>query len=261
MSIEREFPGIEDVKLPDWLEAVLPDVPEPAVVDYIDGSEQCSLRFPEGIISDYDNMVFESINDAYTFVTEQGIDFTFGEKVERQHGRFVSVPSDTMPGLSALLIDHSKTDKLNLIKMHYRSWLETADHYLENPDDFMSAYYFMDSHPCFWVRERESFLEWQESGHAVNLWIVPQVKDDKGTVGFMGEAGSHIAPEYRSYYHDLRLDVYTESYEDTIIELARRVHKFFAIDGSERENVEYEKSDIEKDLDAAVNEAVDQGVL
>jgi hypothetical protein len=70
----------------------------------------------------------------------------------------------------------------------------------------------------------------------------------------MMETGSMVPPERKHRYHDLRLDTYEDTYEKGIIATAKLVHKFNDLDGSERPDVDYEKSELEVILEERMAE-------
>lgn len=260
-------------ELPKWLKELLPEPALPAAIKFRDGEYFVHYpengEYPESAISGS----FESIVEAYESINTRETDPIFDPslpELKDRHNRsgMISVKSDLGSGFSRVLISSTENDHLNILRYNYDQWQNSAPQYLANPDDFLMAYYFLDGHPCFWTRELTSQGEhrdpfsWKMSGHAMNLWSMPQLSKENSTgVTFMMEAGSHIAPAYTSKYHDLRLDVYGNSYEDAIIKTAALVHKFFDLEGNERENVEYEKSQLEVELEASLersNAALDE---
>jgi hypothetical protein len=258
-------------ELPAWLTDILPEPALPAIIKYHDENYFVHYpengEYPESKISE----AFKTIVEAYDSIKIREIDPIFDDSLpelkdkDNRHG-MISVESDIGSGFMRALISSTEDDHLKILQYHYSGWRESVDEYLNHPDDFLIAYYFLDGHPCFWTRELNSSNEvrdpfaWKTSGHAMSLWAMPQFSEKNSTgVTFMMEAGSHIAPAYTSKYHDLRLDVYGTSYEDAIIKTAALVHKFFDLEGNERENVEYEKSQLEVDLTIsliAANEAM-----
>jgi hypothetical protein len=56
------------------------------------------------------------------------------------------------------------------------------------------------------------------------------------------------------------LDIYAQTFEEAVVLLAQKVDKFFDIDGTERPDVEYEKSEIEKTLEERVKDLPEQPV-
>lgn len=144
---------------------------------------------------------------------------------------------------------------------HYYGWLKEVRNWIENQDDFMSAYFFLQGHPAFWKRPRpeEYPNEWSTDEGVSTIWSFPTRRDD-GSICMMMETGSMVPPERKNRYHDLRLDTYEDTYEKGIIATAKVVHKFFDLDGSERPDVDYEKSKLELILEermAEMNKALE----
>lgn len=138
---------------------------------------------------------------------------------------------------------------------HYYQWLKEARHWIENQDDFMAAYGFLSGHPAFWKRSRpeEYPNQWSTDEGVSTIWSYPQRRKD-GSIVMMMETGSMVAPERRTRYHDLRLDTYEDTYERGIVATAKKVHQFFELDGSERPDVDYEKSELELVLEERLGE-------
>lgn len=147
----------------------------------------------------------------------------------------------------------SDEDRLRLVKTAYKTWREEAyPWWQEDPQKWDRAYAFIQGHPAFWVRrEAKPTFEWETSAGFSSLWH-GLTHDKEGKPCLMLEHGSHIAPEYTTHYHDLRLDVYAPTFEEGLVEMALLVDKFFHPDGTEREGVEYVKSPLELDLEEAV---------
>lgn len=173
--------------------------------------------------------------------------FDSGQLVDQFVG--VSVIGDERPGTSGrIYLDYD--DPRILEYNGYLRWLNgTVRSYLADPEDFLTAYYFLSNHPAFWYQPRpeEYPHQWQTGSAISKMWIQPTT-NDKGELVFMMECGATV-PGTNHHYHDLKLDVYAPSYNDAIIQTAALVHKFYDVDGSERPDVEYEKSELEKTLD------------
>jgi hypothetical protein len=138
---------------------------------------------------------------------------------------------------------------------HFYHWLKEARHWIENPDDFMAAYGFLEGHPAFWKRPRPETHpnEWTTDDGVSTIWSSPTRRED-GSIVMMMETGSMVPPERKHRYHDLRLDTYEDTYEKGIIATAKLVHKFNDLDGSERPDVDYEKSELEVILEERMAE-------
>lgn len=246
--------------LPSWLSHQLPEPRPPYTIDYKD--EEYLVVSPH-VGGDIER--FSTIIEAYDHASDKdhndpdsgGLSFSdeLPESNEEDNLLGMLVVDDGAKDMTKrLLISVTDEDRLESLKNTYEKWGEMHDSYVEDPADFLNSFYFLDQHPCFWVKAKNhdnlphAPYEWDTSGHSQKLWFFP-TRDDAGSIAFMMEAGSHIAPDYLYHYHDLRLDAYSDSYENVIIETAALVHKFFHKDGTERENVEYEKSALEEHLE------------
>lgn len=244
--------AVEETKLPSWLNELLPEPKQPVAISYDADTKTAVNNYADGSTE-----VFDDIGQAYDVAESKGVGTEFSSSVEREFGLFVSIPSDR-ESFSRMLIPGSEVSHLNSLKYSYLAWTTgNLSWYEQSPDDFMAAYYFLDGHPCFWIkRTGGDAYDWETQGYASRLWHHPSYDDSKNVVHMM-EAGAHVPGEYNQHYHDFRLDVYADSYENAIIETAALVHKFFNPNGTEREGVEYEKSQIELDLDEAAKRLED----
>lgn len=147
-------------------------------------------------------------------------------------------------------------DTRSLDFAHYYTWLQEARYWIENKDDFLAAYHFLAGHPAFWKRPRPDDYpnEWSTDGGVSTIWSYPQRREN-GSICMMMETGSMMPPMRNHRYHDLRLDTYEDTYELGIIATAKKVHKFFDLDGSERPDVEYKKSKLELELEERMAES------
>lgn len=149
-----------------------------------------------------------------------------------------------------MLFSSTDSDTEWLAKHDYLQFLQAQLRYEADPTDFLKAWSFVDKHPAFWTRHKAESNQWSTSNNG-DVWVGVS-SNKKGKPVIMLETGQAIEPERTSTYHDLRLDVYAATYEEAFVELAALVHKFFNYDGTEKENVEYEKSQLELDLDASL---------
>lgn len=237
--------AIRNTELPAWLSPLLPEPTQPVVIDYDVATKTIVNKHSDGTTEEFDD-----IGKAFYAAEEKGMGTQFSSAVHEEFGYFPSPPNS-----SEMLITHSEVSELNRLKYSYLGWITgNLPWYEESPDDFMASYYFLDGHPCFWLKnERGGVYDWEIQGFASRLWHHPSFGKDKKVVHMM-EAGAHVEGSYNQHYHDLRLDVYADSYENAIIETAALVHKFFNTDGTEREGVEYQKSQLELDLEDRSNE-------
>lgn len=201
---------------------------------------------------------FASLEAGYDYVKNelQG-DVQFTGDVEEAFGKentmLMTVPSvHNGRTYTRMLISHTDRDSEYLQKNDYLGFLRTNLEYEKNPNDFYTAWLWLDSHPAFWFRDKKDSTDWVT--RSISKVEVMLTKDDNGNTVVMLEHGAAVKPERVMHYHDLRLDVYAATYEEAIVKLAALVNKFFNYDGSEKENVEYVKSALEVKLDEAIAE-------
>jgi len=205
---------------------------------------------------------YETLSKAYDEINRRDINVKFDESV-RLSGEvedfmgddlsMIGVPS-SRDGFRRMLIGRGREGQDTLDYHHYYQFLCLAKKWLENQDDFVLAYSFISSHPAFWYRpnaDRFPHMWDTENGHH-SVWVGLSKND--GVPVVMLEHGSSVAPEHTMHYHDFRLDVWAPTFEEAYIDLAKRTHKFFSLDGEERPDVEYQKTQLELDLEERLEE-------
>lgn len=157
---------------------------------------------------------------------------------------------DSEGGYVSLFIEHKEDSDVFLAKGRYHSFLESTLRYEKNPDDFNTAWHWLDRHPAFWSHRSEDDYYWSTESNG-RIWMGVSANRE-GKTYIMLEHGAAVRGSRTHHYHDIRLDVYAYTYEEAIIQLAAKVYQFFEVDGSEREDVEYEKSELELVLEEKV---------
>lgn len=120
---------------------------------------------------------------------------------------------------------------------NYYGFLRTAKSWMQHQDDVVLAYSFLQYHPAFWYRytHANGSQSWVTDDGMKSLWTNPAYHEGKLVV--MLELGSAIPPQRVNHYREHRLDVWGTSFEDAYIQLAKKVHKFYSLDGEERKDV------------------------
>lgn len=155
--------------------------------------------------------------------------------VEENMGGMVFLRPNAKTGHRGILLGASDSRLLAINK--YFQFFKLAKAYLENPDDLMLAYSFLECHPAFWYLpkgEKHQF-NWQYESGLHSLWI--GLTKNKGKTVVMLEHGPSVAPAYHIHSHDHYLDVYAPSFDEAYIQLAKNVHKHYYLDGQMREDV------------------------
>lgn len=249
---------VREVVLPEWLQECLPPEDKPVYTIFWEGpvnGGNAVVKTEEGEVWGE----FATVPEAYDSVkTDTEADIVFDESIDGKGGRLdegMWTASKVVRGGMRALFSSTDDDKLALLKHSYKNWTDWAyPNWLENQDSIDGAYNYLSNHPVFWVRhDDEPTYHWETSSHTLAIWHA-LMQDDKGGFVWALETGSHIEPDYVSHYHDLRLDVYAPTFEEALIELAKRVEKFFNPDGTAKKNVEYEKSDLELVLEERMAE-------
>lgn len=206
-------------KLPNWLMEALPTPLEPTRINYVDG------------VYRVDGQDFTNLDDAYDHALEMD-DYNVNIVLDP------SVPEYEISQDEYMAIGQ-RFGHLGKLQYDYGLFLDRAQEWLNDQDNFLKAYDFVSGHPCFWVRSTvepdHPTWHWSQDGHAMNLWQCPQA-DAESPTGYVYamEAGAHMAPDYTEHAHDLRLDVHGINMEDAFIQMAKLVHQLFDLEGNSR---------------------------
>jgi len=220
--------------------------PKPVVtIKYI---KEYGVFAAEGIREQWDSIV-----DAYDSLDKKNVDIEFDESIRE------SLEVDTDSNLTMLSIKQkdSKFHRALIGRVNsrpldfntYYSFLLTAKEWLTDQNNWVLAYNFIQEHPAFWSRPRpEQYpYEWDFDGGHGSLWIGVSTNKDGPVV--MMEHGASVPPLHNHHFHDFRLDVWAPNFEDGYVQMAQKIHKFFSLDGEDRPDVEYEKTQLEVDIE------------
>lgn len=241
----------DSVALPAWFLAELPEHTPTTTIFFKDGLFRFSTE----------KTTFSTIIEAYDYGRSlENIDVILDPSVNNHGGRlragmFFGVKTKNSK-FTRLLMSHTTHDTLQMLKYEYATWVQdTHPTWLKNQNDWVEAYNWLQKHPAFWYRNtKEKTFDWGQSEGLKTAWVYPY-RDQKKKIHVLMEHGAHVEPEYKSHYHDMRLDVRAKTVEKAYILLAKKVNKFFNPDGTERENVKYKKSHQEKHLDKVLKKS------
>lgn len=140
-------------------------------------------------------------------------------------------------------------DSLWNMESEYKFFLKNCvKPYLKKPKNFYNAYQFVQSHPIFWKLygdiNRNGTLHWETNDGLQDAWHTVY-RNKKGKVFHMLEVGEPMDEEVefngekiilpnRISAHDLELDAGGYTYEEAIVDLAKRIHKLYDVNGAKR---------------------------
>lgn len=215
---EEEYTAIADsVTLPAWMD--FPTEEKDVYVLRQDGN---------AFVLDGRDEPFTSIEEAYDFV-EAELNATIDLSEVSKPGELVVTDNHR------LLISFTPTDSLRMQRFGYWSFLQLNEKYEENPEDFYTAYYWLQSHPAFYYRHENNLNRWiQDDGlGAMNS----SVMSEGGEVHILLEHGANTDEKRvgNNRYADYRLDSWGDTFEQAYVRLAQLVHINFDINGVDRE--------------------------
>lgn len=217
------------LKLPRWLEDLLPEQIEPQTLStlVVGGKRKLRLTQPDGSHQDFD-----SLRDADSAQHSSGLDLSIEQAVydHFSDGILLGYPSET-PGSITILISYTDERRRKALESAYHHFLEVWEAYSKDPSDFLGAYRFIDSHPAFWTAfdlEQHPW-HWETQGYCSKLrQFVWEAKDGGYRIGL--EGGGHVeiatdisARPYSEHYGDWRLESKGSSFEEAILDFAARL--------------------------------------
>lgn len=219
--------------LPEWLESYLPALRTPHRVAY-DGMFR--------VVNDNSDVVFvaDDLDSAYSHANEiagrhnvvldnslnhptlieKGFTVWDGDSEDESHIMMVTAPVEESEGShqgnQRMYMSSSDTNLKNILVSDYQESISAEQSYLENPEDVVRAYNYIDLHPSMWTRLKESDdrFHWSTSSAVSNLQLSIYRSDDSATGVIVEiEGGDHVADDdYRSTYLNLALTAYEETW-------------------------------------------------
>ena len=268
--------------VPEWLDPLLPDVSPPVRICL--GRDADGVR--TGLVARHPDGRAEAlppdIEQAYGLVSSvAGTNITFSKGVIKRYsqggramlGRSIGCPVAGKPGYTTLLMSYTDADRVRGLEDAW-SWFLSLDRRWRKHPTFSYSFAWLSSHPAFWIRgagslrpgdagwSREELWSWQTDGYVPEVYVLPRKKARKAVVWL--ESGAHV-PEsehwdqaaqtryvvegsFTERYYDVRLDASARTYEKAIRKLARRVDRYFDVDGAERSGVRHKLTKYEKTL-------------
>lgn len=224
--------GAASVVLPEWLTNEFPEHLPPIVLSY-DKEEFWAS-------TDSITTSFPSIEEAYDFASTLRSEYQveFDSSVDGHGGRLLdrNFLCDAVDGSSRFLGGYKTESFLEDLKEDYFQFItETSLEYSLNPDDFITAWTWLTHHPVFWIKgtKEKSYYWATDSGldrMSINAWVNEETKQP---VVFL-EHGPHHEENYTYYYHDIRIFVKATTFEEAIIDMAKKVNDVYGPDGYER---------------------------
>ena len=239
--------------LPEWLESYLPALRTPYRIAY-DGvfrvvndngdvvfvaDDLDSVYSHANEIAGRHNVVLDNSLNHPTLI-EKG--FTVWDVDSEDESRIVMITTPvedsegSRQGNERMYMSSSDTNLKNILVSEYQESISAEQSYLENPEDVVRAYNYIDLHPSMWTRVKESDDRFHWSTHSAvsNLELSIYHSDDSATGVIVEiEGGDHVAADdYRSTCLNLALTAYGETWEKAIIDFAGNLYRDYHIDGT-----------------------------
>lgn len=255
--------------LPSWLRDEMPTfVPHYTLVSasdagLIDTDKGYTLLTPEGRVHKVYEAIGEELHRDLKDIEGEGLYI----HLLGPEDNFNFLGYETEDGNYSVFVPSSQLETLSFLVDSVNESLQAARDYRQDPTDFYSAYKFLDTHMSMWTNTQlnnphhpmSRILAWLTEGIIDAEMSLTVYKDipvlgeydrptsskivrDMGVVTFMLEGGPHIGRRrgwesgaYTDCYVDIRLVSFAPSFEDVIIEYARKLDERYDEWGNERE--------------------------
>lgn len=230
--------------LPSWVEETLPKQVPPATIYWND-------KFHRVAVKNHPAGYFSTVVEAYKYLSQYNLDINFDPSVDGRGGKIKhdSFWRETGRGTIQRLSGMKNTRRRERLVRTYQEFLNEVDTaYRNDPNNWALAYEWLDRHPAFWTRNstEEPFF-WNTDQGLKNSHNV--IYSRHNPVVIIIEHGASSGPDYTQNFLDFKLTAQGRTFEDAYVALAKLVDQFYHTDGTEREGVEYEKSEIELQLE------------
>lgn len=191
----------------------------------------------EGIEGTWTNPAdaYHELRDSIVYIFDESLAPFSGDKLrsplEDSNRMWVRVHPDLTDGSSYFIGGPTDEDRVMRIKLDYFYFLRQAEKYAAKPDNLSRAYYFIHEHPAFWhLYDRENPTSWEtHDGHKAVSVHVKEKKD--GSIRVFLNAGGSAEGERASFTYDPDLNVTAKTLDKAYIKLAKRVAKYYGLDG------------------------------
>lgn len=179
---------------------------------------------------------FDLPSHAYDFLRVNGYEALLGKTPRHPNELGEDATFYCEPGTNRLLlVNYDDEVRRNHLVEDYQEFLIKDAAWRTDPDDFYACYDWLSSHPAFWSghESREGEISW-ETGFGLGHDGPNVYKGDDGRVRVLLEAGPYMGETRDQHSIDSRLVTVADTYEEAIIDLAKKVDEFYDITGSER---------------------------
>lgn len=223
----------EGVRLPEWFLANLPEHLPHSLISYADGEFHWSydLSSHPTVQAAYDHA--RQFKDVTQVNLDKSLEGHGGHFPGGELGWMFFCDKDENTPRPRLLTSSSTEETVEAYSESYENWLTVlTPTYYSNPDNFVTAYQWLSSHPAFWVKSgAEKSFEWDTEYGLSDVSISVYLDDDGKTVVFL-EHGIHLE-DYTGHFHDPRIFAMSETFEESIILMGKKVRKAYGLDGTE----------------------------
>ena len=247
---------LSNITLPGWLIESLPtrNFSNTLLAEWIEEKKIVEVKDHSGVVLNE----FKKLSEAVNFYRNNKSDpkeLIFSESFENSSLGFPMGGHSFVENDGLMVFGWNYDDALDIIKSDYSKFVTEIDpEWRADKNNWGKAYIWLDNHPAFWLKNDGSGLSWATSNCNSRISAYVDLKDNENTIVSM-EHGQHVPKEYNMHYHDYRLDVEAEDFSSAYVKLAKKVDKFFNIDGTEKKNVNYKKSVAEKQLEKIIKDS------
>jgi len=224
----------------------MPRLPE--FVTFINVPEEYTIQSKDDVytLEEKPKLKFQTVAEAYHYVrNELDGNPLFAKNLQVEDGAELSdgmyvCKKDKKTKTFEVLMSWPHEERVYWLVESYKAFLKLAKKYSKNQNDFYTAYQFLQKHPAFWHRFEVNPNYWETDEGLEALWMSVR-QNKKGKVEFLLEHGIYMDADRDDLFithvvasHDSRIDSWASTYEKAIVKLAKKVLKYYKLDGSEK---------------------------
>jgi hypothetical protein len=196
------------------------------------------------VLQGYESILFTSPSEAYDYACKiLGGEVIFDSEDLQDAGECLGgmfIEKNDGSSGSRILFSYNAHGKQKCLENNYAYFLELDKEYRKNPNDWSTAYLWVQHHPAFYHRNINLPDYWVMDDGWNSSYVYVEKNDSKTTVFLEhgewlpsanknGEEYCHTVPS-----HDYRLDVEAENFEEAYILFAKKVDSLYDIKGEEK---------------------------
>lgn len=218
--------------LPQWVKDHLPKKKKSSILSYEENKWKITHVNNE---VDY----YDDLKDAYDNHCALGKGILFDESVKNSSKYNVFLSFEDENNVKTLFLEQCDDSRELKLNHGYRDFLSFTEMYiLTHMNDFYYAWNFLNTHPAFWraVDLNKNPWAWEQDNYMEKITYSVFKTEINQTMFYMTAGAINRSEDYtgklfNSYNGDSRLEVESSTFENAVIEIAKKVFQIFDLEG------------------------------